>query len=371
MVSPARSSTSRRWRDYAGKFLIGILILLGLIASVFLIFSDSLQLVRVGLVAALWAAVLGALAATRYRREAANDQARARELRTVYELQLEREISARREYELTVEARVREKVGADAAELAALRAELSVLRESLQRLFDGGLPNQRPALHADAFRLPELPGVANGNSRETDTWDAWNAPAVPLDVTPVFETDHTEPPAFASPFDDPVTAETAVVSAEELADLEAERVGPERPRAEPERPSKRERDRESGDGDGDRAESQEQAEPEQLGPVRPEVVDHPKPAEQAGPVRLASEPPEARQPATPAEPETSEPEKPAPAPKSGPEPTAHHGPERRTPMGTAGSRRRRRADDEDGDDDGPRLSVAEIMANLRAEQSGR
>ncbi len=273
MVSPARSSTSRRRREDAGKLVIGALILLGLIASVFLIFSTSLQLIRVGLVVALWAAVIGALAATRYRREAAVDQAKARDLQRVYELQLEREISARREYELSVEARVRREVGADATELAALRGELAVLRESLQRLFDGDLPNPRPALHADAIRIQELPSAdtANDNSRETDTWDAWNAPAVPLNVTPVFDSDHPEPPAFASPYDDPVTAETAVVSAE-----------------------------------------QDDAEP----PTRP-------------------------------------------------------APERRASVGTSGARRRRRAETEDGEDpSGRRLSVAEIMANLRSEQSG-
>ncbi|WP_373283651.1 DUF6779 domain-containing protein, partial [Nocardia tenerifensis] len=111
MVSPSRTSTSRRRRDDAGKLFIGVLIALGLVASVFLVFSNSLQFVRIGLVAALWAAVIGALAATRYRKEATIDKAKVRDLQTVYELQLEREVTARREFELGVEARVREEVG--------------------------------------------------------------------------------------------------------------------------------------------------------------------------------------------------------------------------------------------------------------------
>ena len=230
MVPPARSSTSRSRRVDAGKLIIGGLILLGLIASAFLIFSSSLQLIRVGLVVALWAAVIGALAASRYRREAAIDQAKVRDLRTVYKLQLEREVTARREYELGVEARVRQEVAADAGEMAALRAELTVLRESLQRLFDGDLLAERPALRADAIRLQELPGAAavthapaNDSPEETDTWDAWSSPVVArYPVTPVFEPDHPEPPAFASPDDEPVTAETSVVTAEDLAAAEAE-----------------------------------------------------------------------------------------------------------------------------------------------------
>ncbi|RMI29273.1 hypothetical protein EBN03_26370 [Nocardia stercoris] len=200
-----------------------MLVLLGVVSSAFLVFSSSLQLVRLGLVIALWAAVIGALAATRFRRDAAGDQAKVRNLQTVYELQLEREITARREYELGVEARVRAEVGADAAELAALRTELSVLRESLQRLFDGDLPGERRALRADAVRLPELLRPANDSSTDADSWDAWSSPTgedapVPLNaMAPRYEADHPAAPAFAKPYDDPVTAETSVVPLEHLA----------------------------------------------------------------------------------------------------------------------------------------------------------
>ncbi|MEV0357322.1 DUF6779 domain-containing protein [Nocardia sp. NPDC050697] len=207
MVLPSRSSASRRRRDDAGKFFVGILILLGLVASIFLVFSNSLQYVRVGLVAALWAAAIGALAATRYRKESSVDRAKVRDLQTVYELQLEREVSARREYELGVESRVRHEVGADAAELAALRGELAVLRANLQRLFDGDLPGQRPALHADATRVHELPGRSAGAANGSSSNAEW--------PTPVFEPGHPTPPSFATPYDEPVTAETATVPEED------------------------------------------------------------------------------------------------------------------------------------------------------------
>ncbi|MFC8044438.1 DUF6779 domain-containing protein [Nocardia sp. NPDC057353] len=207
MVSPSRSSASRRRRDDAGKYFVGALILLGLVASIFLVFSNSLQYVRVGLVAALWAAAIGALAATRYRKESSVDRAKVHDLQTVYELQLEREVSARREYELGVEARVRHEVGADAAELAALRGELAVLRTNLQRLFDGDLPGQRPALHADATRVPELPGGAAGAANGSSSNAEW--------PTPIFEPGHPASPSFATPFDEPVTAETATVPEED------------------------------------------------------------------------------------------------------------------------------------------------------------
>ncbi len=198
---------------------LGGLILLGLLASIFLVFSENVQFVRVGLVAALWAAAIGALAATKYRKEAAIGSAKARDLQTVYELQLEREVTARREYELGVEARVRAEVGADADQLTALRAELAVLRQSLQRLFDGGLPQDRPALRADATRIQELTGSgtvsANDSSADAKIWAVVADQQPPGGTTPVFEPDHPAPPAFASPFDEPVTAETDVVSPED------------------------------------------------------------------------------------------------------------------------------------------------------------
>ncbi|MDR7170846.1 hypothetical protein J2W56_004597 [Nocardia kruczakiae] len=320
MVSPSRSSASPRQRDNAGKIVVGVLILLGLIASVFLIFSNNVQLVRVGLVAALWAAAVAALAATRYRRDAAIDQAKARDLQKVYELQLEREITARREYELGVESRVRREVGADAAELAALRSELTVLRESLQRLFDGDLLVDRPALRAEAVRVQELTHatVANGSSQETDTWDAWSAPAVPLHVvSPVFDPDHPEPPAFASPYDDPVTAETAVVSVE-ASDEEGESPV----RAAESESSKAESSVKSGTASADDTSESAKAGSAESGDSRPN----------SSVPRLA--------PVQPA-----------------------------TTMGTAGSRRRRHADS-DEDQPGRKITVAEIMANLRSEQNG-
>ena len=344
MVSPSRSSTSRRRRDDAGKLFIGVLILLGLVASVFLVFSDRLQFVRIGLVAALWAAVIGALAATRYRKEATIDKAKVRDLQTVYELQLEREVTARREYELGVEARVREEVGAEAGEMAALRAELTVLRQSLQRLFDGDLPMDRPALRADATRIQELPSAfgnsSNDSSANADGWLYAASQQTHSTVTPVFEADHPQAPLFASPFDDPVTAETAVVSVDDLDDAEFPDVDID---------------------DGHYTES--------LGSTSGGWADAftEDPDKSAVPPRLAAldESPPPLDPPEPSFIDLSTPEPPRPEPA--PRPTTPV-----PPAGTASSRRRRRVDpDADSGNSSRRLSVAEIMANLQSEENGR
>ncbi|PPJ34353.1 hypothetical protein C5E41_02000 [Nocardia nova] len=352
----------------------------------FLIFSNNVQLVRVGLVAALWAAAVAALAATRYRRDAAIDQAKARDLQKVYELQLEREITARREYELGVESRVRREVGADAAELAALRSELTVLRESLQRLFDGDLLVDRPALRAEAVRVQELTHatVANGSSQETDTWDAWSAPAMPLRVvSPVFDPDHPEPPAFASPYDDPVTAETAVVSAE--APDEEERPA-SRP-ADDERTGGREgaaaksASSELGGADPDvrkpdvQTRDASKSDSSSSGSSNPESSQSPSSEAETPDSGSAHAPGSPRtagsaksgtgsangtsESATAAE--SGDPRPSSSVPRLAPVQPA-------TTMGTAGSRRRRHADS-DEDRPGRKLTVAEIMANLRSEQN--
>ncbi|WP_081593878.1 DUF6779 domain-containing protein [Nocardia brasiliensis] len=344
MVSPSRTSTSRRRREDAGKFFIGVLILLGLVASVFLIFSNSLQYVRIGLVAALWAAVIGALAATRYRKEATIDKAKVRDLQTVYELQLEREVTARREFELGLEARVREEVGADAAELAALRAELTVLRQSLQRLFDGDLLMERPALRADATRIQELTSTvgdpANNSSTNAGVWSYGPNQQPRSSVTPVFTPDHPEPPAFASPFDDPVTAETSVVSLDDETDAEITDINIA---AEPVEPA------EPADEDAAAA-SHGWADAFTESPVVEQTPD-----------------PEPTPPPAPKPPVTPWPIASTPSTRPSAWPTTTS-----PAVGTASSRRRRRAEpDTDSATPERRLSVAEIMANLQSEEQSR
>ncbi|MEU4706528.1 DUF6779 domain-containing protein [Nocardia salmonicida] len=360
MVSPSRSTAPRRRRDDAGKFFVGFLILLGLTASVFLIFSENVQYVRIGLVAALWAAVIGALAATRYRKDAAVDQAKVRDLQTVYELQLEREINARREYEMGVEARVRAEVGADSSEIAALRAELTLLRQNLQVLFDGALPDEQPALQADAVRIDALPaGGFNAFDEPDHDFDvspedataAWFGPwqQPPSALKPVF----IQPVSanFADPYDDPVTAETSAVQLDEYAETQQQAA----PLPQPAPPQ----------------------------PTAPQPAAPTTPSGKTPPPRLSS--PNTRkvadtvlpaEPATNGNPSTPAPAEPAPAPVATAEPAPTATPDQepaqppaarpdKAPSVGTSSRRRRRAETEGT----ARLSVADIMANLESEST--
>lgn len=209
MTDQTRAKKGRRKRRSASQLFLAALVVFGIVASVLLLFSESVQWMRVGVLSALWAAVIGAFAMTKYRREAAADQTKAKDLQTVYELQLAREISARREYEMSVEARVRNETRLESDEVAALRNELAALRQNLQVLFDGNLPTERVALRAEAMRMQELGGRG---------YDSYQPAPSGLYVRGGGNGNGPAGPGFngvGTPYDEPVTAETSVVYPED------------------------------------------------------------------------------------------------------------------------------------------------------------
>jgi hypothetical protein len=150
MTVLSRGARVRRGGRRPGWVLLTALLVLAIGASSALVFTNRVELLKLAVILALWAAVAGAFVSVLYRRQSDADQARARDMKLVYDLQLEREISARREYELTVESQLRRELASElraqaADEVAALRAELTSLRTSLEILFDTDLEH-RPAL---------------------------------------------------------------------------------------------------------------------------------------------------------------------------------------------------------------------------------
>ncbi|MCF6429249.1 DUF6779 domain-containing protein, partial [Amycolatopsis tucumanensis] len=136
-------------------FLIGLVLAVG--ATIPLVVADDIRYLRLGIVAALWAALIGAFLAVRYRRQATNTEEAVAQAQEVYELELEREIAARREFELEVEAETRQRVESESrSELDALRTEIASLRDNLQSLFGGEVLLERVALTAQATRMRAL-----------------------------------------------------------------------------------------------------------------------------------------------------------------------------------------------------------------------
>jgi hypothetical protein len=153
MTDLSRGARVRRGGRRPGWLLLTALLVLAIAASSALVFTNRVELLKLAVILALWAAVVAAFVSVIYRRQSDVDQARARDLKLVYDLQLDREISARREYELTVESQLRRELASElrahaADEVAALRAELAALRTNLEILFDAEL-NDRPALETE------------------------------------------------------------------------------------------------------------------------------------------------------------------------------------------------------------------------------
>jgi hypothetical protein len=151
------------------------LLVLAMGASSALVFTNRVELLKLAVILALWAAVAGAFVSVLYRRQSDADQSRVRDLKLVYDLQLDREISARREYELTVESQLRRELASElraqaADDVAALRAELAALRTNLEILFDTDLQD-RPALETLETEAPRARAYSDwGRNGESADW---------------------------------------------------------------------------------------------------------------------------------------------------------------------------------------------------------
>ncbi|MDZ4269782.1 MAG: DUF6779 domain-containing protein, partial [Mycobacterium sp.] len=200
MTDPTRGARLRRGARRPGWILMTVLLVLAIAASSALVFTNRVELLKLAVILALWAAVVAAFISVIYRRQSDSDQAKVRDLKLVYDLQLDREISARREYELAVETQLRRELASElhaqsSDEVSALRAELAALRANLEFLFDTDL-SHRQAIETDRSSARELGGWPPGADK------AGRVSSSRIDAEEVDEDDAHAPDTEESPIID-------------------------------------------------------------------------------------------------------------------------------------------------------------------------
>ncbi|MEV4645254.1 DUF6779 domain-containing protein [Saccharopolyspora sp. NPDC049357] len=146
--------------------LWGGALVLAAAATSLLVLSDDARMLRLGLIAALWAALLGAFAVARLRHRVLESEQAAADRQRIYELELEREIAARREYELEAQAEARRRASEESdGQIRALQAELAKLRTTLEQVIGGDVLFERVALRAESTRVRSLTERPQGETQ--------------------------------------------------------------------------------------------------------------------------------------------------------------------------------------------------------------
>ncbi|UBI02127.1 DUF6779 domain-containing protein [Corynebacterium freneyi] len=156
--------------DKVATGMMVALIALAVIASVVMLFTDSTGWMKIAVLAGLWAAVIGALLVTRYRRQLAAERERIADLEVMHGLELDRELATHREQELILEQNYLDSLDAKTDDtIAQLRAEIVALREHLAELLGADLDEERIALRARAERLRELDAPSSSPLKDPES----------------------------------------------------------------------------------------------------------------------------------------------------------------------------------------------------------
>lgn len=244
MTTSARAPGARRARRGPLQVAAGVVAFVAVVGSVVVAFTDDARYLKLALVTVLWVAVGALFFVEQMRRRADTAVARSADLRVVYELELEREVRARREQELATEREVRERVSAQVrqegrVELDELREELKALRENLSLLLSGDLLVERVALRAESTRLRSLTDTARLESGSAAQRASTPGGPDPLEAETV---EHASEPVVVPTEQEPQTAELEVVDSEPAHEPVVPEPTPERspePVAVPARPAVR------------------------------------------------------------------------------------------------------------------------------------
>lgn len=155
-----RAGTSDRWSVF-----VVVLVVLALIASIIMLVTDSEAALKLALIAALWAAVIGFFLVYRYRKQAEEARAQQRHELEMHTVELEH---AKASAQATAPAQNKQALpefklrDEDMQVLADIRTSLADLRTQLEELSGYAFGTEPEALRAHAWRMEELENRADG-----------------------------------------------------------------------------------------------------------------------------------------------------------------------------------------------------------------
>ncbi|WP_099298113.1 DUF6779 domain-containing protein [Corynebacterium dentalis] len=161
-----RSGDSRRGSAEQGegrmsKLLMFGLLILAVVASLLMLFMDSDFWLKIAVIAALWAAVLGAILVSRYSSALTAERDRNRQMQRMHTSELRREKSEHQQREAMLESSYEQRMRDQRDEhLEQLRQELVVLRSQLTSLTGRDYGEEQASVHARAERVRELGGTS-------------------------------------------------------------------------------------------------------------------------------------------------------------------------------------------------------------------
>ena len=170
-----------------------LLLALAVVATVIMFFVDSDIWLNIAVIAALWAAFIGAVLVSRYSGALGEETTRAEERdgRRLAEMDAERAEHRRREAELELSFAERSDGDRDGT-LESIRAELEAMRLQLSELSGVELTEEQVAVKARAERIIELerrsepatPSESTAASAMGSSWDQPSSPEVPEPSVP-------------------------------------------------------------------------------------------------------------------------------------------------------------------------------------------
>ncbi|MDY6050457.1 MAG: DUF6779 domain-containing protein [Corynebacterium sp.] len=134
------------------QWMIWVFLGLAVIASVFMLFTNSVTAQKIAILAALWAAAIGAFLVSRLRGEAAEATERSERLAEALRVEQDSNDEVLRELEESYEQKLRDQ---ESETLAEIRAQLNFMRAQLEQLTGQVWEYEPEAIRASATRLEE------------------------------------------------------------------------------------------------------------------------------------------------------------------------------------------------------------------------